>query len=54
MYRSGNGCSCRVSQEAFERLEPIAWKRARWVLRGRGGGNVALLPDLDSAVSVKK
>ncbi len=27
------------------RLEPIAVKVARWVLRGRGDGNIALLPD---------
>ena len=30
---------------AFERLEPCAVKAASTVLRGRGGSNVALLPD---------
>jgi len=30
---------------AFERLEPCAGKLASTVLRGRGGGNVAPLPD---------
>jgi hypothetical protein len=32
-------------QRAFERLEPPAVKVARAVLRGRGDGNIALLPD---------
>jgi transposase InsO family protein len=32
---------CRVSYEAFERLEPCARKRASTVLRGGCGGNVA-------------
>jgi hypothetical protein len=35
----------RVLHGAFERLEPHAGKLARAVLRGRGGSNVALLPD---------
>ncbi len=39
-------------QRAFERLEPIAWKRARWVLRGESDGNAALLLDLCCAVSM--
>ncbi len=30
---------------AFERLEPIAGKLARWVLRGESDGNAALLLD---------
>lgn len=30
-----------------ERLEPDAGKLARPVLRGRGDGNIALLPDFD-------
>ena len=38
---------CRVSQEAFERLEPCAVKIARTVLRGGDGSNVVSLPDLD-------
>ncbi len=29
----------------MEWLEPDAWKQARPVLRGRGGGNIVLLPD---------
>ena len=33
-------------QRAFQRLEPIAGKLARWVLRGESGSNVILLPDL--------
>jgi len=33
------------SRRAFEMLEPIALKGARWVLRGEGGGNAAFLPD---------
>jgi len=36
----------RVPQGAFERLERHAWKRARAVLRGGGGGNTISLPDL--------
>jgi hypothetical protein len=32
-------------QRAFQRLEPIAGKLARWVLRGENGSNVILLPD---------
>ena len=32
-------------QRAFQRLEPIAGKLARWVLRGESGSNVILLPD---------
>lgn len=35
----------RVLYGAFPRLEPCAGKLARTVLRGRGGGNVTLLPD---------
>jgi hypothetical protein len=33
-------------QGAFERLERLDAKVSRAVLRGRGGGNAALLPDL--------
>ncbi len=33
-------------QRAFERLEPIAGKLARWVLRRGSGSNIALLSDL--------
>lgn len=36
----------RVLHRAFERLEPDERKRSRPVLRGRGGGNVALLSDI--------
>ena len=35
----------RPPRWAFERLERIAGKLARCVLRGRGGSNVALLPE---------
>jgi len=35
----------QVLRGAFSRLEPCAVKVARTVLRGRGGGNVTLLPD---------
>ena len=35
----------RVLRGAFSRLEPCAVKVARTVLRGRGDGNVTLLPD---------
>jgi hypothetical protein len=35
----------RPPKRAFERLERIAGKLARCVLRGRGGSNVALLPE---------
>jgi hypothetical protein len=35
----------RVPRRALERLERAAGKLARRVLRGRGGSNVALLPD---------
>ena len=35
---------------AFERLEPCAVKAASTVLRGRGGSNVALLPDWTSSL----
>ena len=37
------------SRRAFEMLEPIALKGARWVLRGEGGGNAAFLPDQPNA-----
>lgn len=37
----------RVLHGALSRLEPCAMKVASTVLRGRGGGNVALLPDVD-------
>jgi hypothetical protein len=33
------------SRNAFEMLEPIALKSARWVLRRGGGGNVSSLSD---------
>ena len=33
------------SRRAFEMLEPIALKGARWVLRGGSGSNVTSLPD---------
>lgn len=33
------------SRRAFEMLEPIALKGARWVLRGGGGSNASFLPD---------
>jgi hypothetical protein len=36
----------RVPHRAFERLERHAWKHARAVLRGGGGGNTISLPDL--------
>ena len=36
----------RVLSGALSRLEPCAVKVASTVLRGRGGGNVALLPDV--------
>ncbi len=36
-------------QRAFERLEPIAGKLARWVLRGGSGSNAASLPDWAAA-----
>ena len=36
---------CRALHGALPRLEPCAVKVARTVLRGRGGGNVASLPD---------
>ena len=49
-YRAGSGCSYRVSQEAFERLEPCAVKIARTVLRGRERSNPLLLPDLGRAL----
>ena len=52
-YRAVSGSSWRVCQRAFERLEPIAGKLARWVLRGRSGGNVTLLPD-SKATKTKK
>ena len=45
-YRAGRGCSDRISQEVFERLEPCAVKVACTVLRRRSGSNVALLSDL--------
>ncbi len=35
----------RVPQGAFERLEPCEGRLSCTVLRGRGGGNAALLPD---------
>ncbi|NTU85898.1 MAG: transposase, partial [Chloroflexales bacterium] len=38
-------------RRAFERLELYAGKLARTVLRGRGGGNAALLPDTSQACS---
>ena len=37
--------AARLVKGAFERLEPRAVKVASAVLRGRGGGNAALLPD---------
>jgi hypothetical protein len=36
---------CRVPQGPYEMLEPDVGKLASPVLRGRGGGNIALLPD---------
>jgi len=39
MYNTGG---CRKAP--FERLEPDVGKLASPVLRGRGGGNIALLP----------
>ena len=39
----------RVLRGAFSRLEPCAVKVACTVLRGRGGGNVTLLPDVRQA-----
>ena len=38
--------SSRVPIRALERLERAAGKLARRVLRGQGGSNVALLPDI--------
>lgn len=35
----------RVPKRALERLELLTGKLVRAVLRGRGGGNIALLPD---------
>jgi hypothetical protein len=40
-----------VLRGAFSRLEPCAVKVARTVLRGRGGGNVTLLPDVRHEVA---
>ena len=48
-YREG-GTNDRVLHGALPRLEPYAVKVARTVLRGRGGGNVALLPDVRSSL----
>ena len=46
-YRAGVSTEVehRVPQGAFERLERHAWKHARAVLRGGGGGNIISLPD---------
>jgi hypothetical protein len=41
----GNSPHVRVLHGALSRLEPCAGKLACTVLRGRGGGNAALLPD---------
>jgi hypothetical protein len=43
----------RPPRWAFERLERIAGKLARCVLRGRGGSNVALLPEQIEGVGRK-
>ena len=42
---SHNPVDRRVLHGAFSRLEPCAVKVASTVLRGRGDGNVTLLPD---------
>ena len=43
---AGSIACCSASyQGAFERLERSDGKLSRAVLRGRGGGNAALLPD---------
>jgi hypothetical protein len=43
---AGDNVCCSASyQGAFERLERSDAKVSRAVLRGRGGGNAALLPD---------
>ncbi len=42
------------SRKAFEMLEPIALKGARWVLRGGGGGNASFLPDRLTYRQVKR
>ncbi len=39
----------RVLRGAFSRLEPCAVKVARTVLRGQGGGNATLLPDVSES-----
>ena len=40
-----NACRSASYHGAFERLEPDDGKLSSPVLRGRGGGNAALLPD---------
>ena len=39
---------CHVSKGTLERLEPDDAKVSRPVLRGEGGGNIALLPGAPS------
>jgi hypothetical protein len=47
---AGDNVCCSASyQGAFERLEQSDAKVSRAVLRGRGGGNAALLPDPPNA-----
>ena len=41
-------------RRAFERLERHAGKLARAVLRGRGGGNAVLLPDLTESLAPRR
>jgi hypothetical protein len=48
-YREVSAAMCwrvSLSRRAFEMLEPIAVKVARWVLRGGSGSNATFLPDL--------
>jgi hypothetical protein len=49
-----NACCSASYQGAFERLERSDAKVSRAVLRGRGGGNAALLPDRPFAVHIAR
>jgi hypothetical protein len=44
-YPQDGGTRPRVRIRAFERLELLMGKPVRAVLRGRGDGNITLLPD---------